>query len=62
MSETAIQTHGAMGYTYEVDLHFWMKRAWALSSAWGDRAFHLARIDAAVIGGALPIGPGHSFA
>lgn len=62
MSETAIQAHGAMGYTYEVDLHFWMKRAWALSGAWGDRAFHLARIDAAVIGGALPIGPGHSFA
>lgn len=62
MSETAIQTHGAMGYTYEVDLHFWMKRAWALSGAWGDRAFHLGRIDAAVLGGALPIGPGHSFA
>jgi alkylation response protein AidB-like acyl-CoA dehydrogenase len=62
MSETAIQTHGAMGYTYEVDLHFWMKRAWALSSAWGHRAFHLGRIDDAVIGGALPIGPGHSFA
>lgn len=62
MGETAIQTHGAMGYTYEVDLHFWMKRAWALAGAWGDRAFHLARIDAAVIGGALPIGPGHSFA
>ncbi|MGH6694296.1 acyl-CoA dehydrogenase family protein [Sphingopyxis sp.] len=62
MSETAIQTHGAMGYTYEVDLHFWMKRAWALASAWGDHAFHLARIDAAVVGGALPIGPGHSFA
>jgi alkylation response protein AidB-like acyl-CoA dehydrogenase len=62
MSETAIQTHGAMGYTYEVDLHFWMKRAWALSGAWGDRAFHLGRIDAAILGGALPIGPGHSFA
>lgn len=62
MSETAIQVHGAMGYTYEVDLHFWMKRCWALSGAWGDRAFHLRRIDAAVIGGTLPIGPGHSFA
>ncbi|MBY8821030.1 acyl-CoA dehydrogenase [Sphingomonas colocasiae] len=61
-AETATQVHGAMGYTYEVDLHFWMKRAWALASAWGDRAFHLARIDAAVIGGTLPIGPGHSFA
>lgn len=62
MSETAIQVHGAMGYTYEVDLHFWMKRCWALAGAWGDRAFHLRRIDAAVIGGTLPIGPGRSFA
>ena len=61
-AEVAIQTHGAMGYTYEVDLHFWMKRAWALNGAWGERAFHTARIDAAVIGGAMPIGPDHTFA
>ncbi len=65
-AETAIQVHGAMGYTYEVDLHFWMKRAWALAGAWGDRAFHLRRIDAAVIGGQNPptlaIGPEHTFA
>jgi alkylation response protein AidB-like acyl-CoA dehydrogenase len=61
-AETAIQVHGAMGYTYEVDLHFWMKRGWALNGAWGDRAWHLKRIDQAVIGGALPIGPEHTFA
>lgn len=61
-AETAIQAHGAMGYTYEVDLHFWMKRSWALAGAWGSRAFHLRRIDAAVIGGALPIGPEMTFA
>ncbi|MBB4613926.1 acyl-CoA dehydrogenase family protein [Novosphingobium taihuense] len=61
-AETAIQVHGAMGYTYEVDLHFWMKRAWALAGAWGDRAFHYARIDDAVLGGALAIGPEHTFA
>ena len=61
-AEVAIQVHGAMGYTYEVDLHFWMKRAWALSGAWGDRAWHLKRIDQAVIGGNLPIGPEHTFA
>jgi alkylation response protein AidB-like acyl-CoA dehydrogenase len=61
-AETAIQVHGAMGYTYEVDLHFWMKRAWALGGAWGSRAFHLARIDAAVIGAAHPIGPENTFA
>lgn len=59
--ETAIQVHGAMGYTYEVDLHFWMKRSWALAGAWGDRAYHLRRIDQAVIGGAMPIGPDHTF-
>lgn len=61
-AETAIQVHGAMGYTYEVDLHFWMKRSWALAGAWGDRAFHMRRIDQAVIGGTLPIGPEHTFA
>lgn len=59
--ETAIQVHGAMGYTYEVDLHFWMKRSWALAGAWGDRAFHLARMDDAVIGGGMAIGPDQSF-
>lgn len=61
-AETAIQVHGAMGYTYEVDLHFWMKRSWALAGAWGTRAFHLKRVDEAVLGGTLPIGPEHTFA
>ena len=61
-SETAIQVHGAMGYTYEVDLHFWMKRSWALSGAWGSRAFHARRMDDAIIGGSQPIGPEHTFA
>ena len=61
-AETAIQTHGAMGYTYEVDLHFWMKRSWALSGAWGSRAFHLRRVDDAALGGRLAIGPEHTLA
>ena len=61
-AETAVQVHGAMGYTYEVDLHFWAKRSWALAGAWGARSFHLARIEAAVIGGGLSIGPQHTFA
>jgi alkylation response protein AidB-like acyl-CoA dehydrogenase len=61
-AETAIQVHGAMGYTYEVDLHFWMKRSWALAGAWGDRSFHYKRIDTAVLAGTLPIGPEHTFA
>lgn len=65
-TESAIQVHGAMGYTYEVDLHFWMKRAWALSGAWGSRGYHIGRIDRAIIGSGdaarHPIGPQHSFA
>ena len=60
-AETAIQVHGAMGYTYEVDLHFWMKRSWALAGAWGARGFHVQRIDDAVLGASLPIGPEHTF-
>ena len=61
-AETAIQVHGAMGYTYEVDLHFWMKRSWALCGAWGSRAFHYRRVEEALLGGAQPIGPEHTFA
>jgi alkylation response protein AidB-like acyl-CoA dehydrogenase len=61
-AETAIQTHGAMGYTYEVDLHFWMKRTWALGGAWGDRSFHVNRVGQAVLDGDHPIGPDATFA
>jgi alkylation response protein AidB-like acyl-CoA dehydrogenase len=61
-AETAIQVHGAMGYTYEVDLHFWMKRSWALAGAWGDRSYHYRRLDDAILGGSLHIGPEHTFA
>ena len=34
----------------------------ALPGAWGARAFHVRRIDEAVLGGSLPIGPEHTFA
>jgi alkylation response protein AidB-like acyl-CoA dehydrogenase len=60
-AETAIQVHGAMGYTYEVDLHYWMKRTWALAGAWGDANFHQHRLDHAVLGGLMPVGPGTTF-
>jgi alkylation response protein AidB-like acyl-CoA dehydrogenase len=45
----ALQTHGAIGYTWEHDLHLWMKRGWALAAAWGDAAWHRARVGAAVL-------------
>ena len=36
----ALQVHGAIGYTWECDLHFSLKQTWALSRAWGDAATH----------------------
>jgi alkylation response protein AidB-like acyl-CoA dehydrogenase len=47
----ALQVHGAIGYTVEYDLHMWMKRAWAVAAAWGDAAWHRARIKNAVLEG-----------
>jgi alkylation response protein AidB-like acyl-CoA dehydrogenase len=57
-----IQVHGAMGYTWEVDLQMFMKRAWVLDASWGDRAFHRARLGDALLQGSLPLGPGNTFA
>jgi alkylation response protein AidB-like acyl-CoA dehydrogenase len=46
----ALQCHGAIGYTWEHDLHLWLKRVWVLERAWGDAAFHRARVGDAVLG------------
>ena len=46
--------------TWEVDLHFFLKRAFALNQAWGTPATHRAtmieRMDT------LPVGPDKTFA
>jgi alkylation response protein AidB-like acyl-CoA dehydrogenase len=44
----ALQCHGAIGYTVEHDLHLFLKRAWALARAWGDRSWHADRVAAAL--------------
>lgn len=44
VARKSLQTHGAIGYTTEHDLHFWLKRAWALASSWGDAAWHRRRV------------------
>jgi len=49
-ARTALQVHGAIGYTWEHDLHLWMKRAWALAAAWGDAAAHRARVLEILVG------------
>ena len=40
----SIQVHGAMGYTWEVNLQVWMKRAWALDNSWGSVGYHKKQI------------------
>jgi alkylation response protein AidB-like acyl-CoA dehydrogenase len=57
----ALQVHGAIGYTWEQDLHLWMRRAWSLALDWGAAPQHLARVSAFVLADGAPIGPGHSF-
>ncbi len=47
-ARVALQCHGAIGYSFEHDLHLWMKRAWALASSWGDAAWHRRRVGASL--------------
>lgn len=61
-AKTALQAHGAIGYTWEQDLHLWMRRAWSLDHAWGRPRFHLGRVREALFAGTLSIGPGTTFA
>lgn len=56
-----IQVHGAMGYTWEVDLQMFMKRAWALDASWGDRGFHKSRVGDYLFADGARLGPGHTF-
>ncbi|CAE6749222.1 Crotonobetainyl-CoA reductase [Paraburkholderia nemoris] len=57
----AMQVHGAIGYTWELDLQIFMKRIWALSGSWGDITFHKARVADALIESCAPIGPARTF-
>ncbi len=53
-SETSLQVHGALGYTWEQDLHVWMRRAWTLDLAWGETAWHRSRLADALFDDGLP--------
>lgn len=58
----SLQTHGAIGYTWEADLQMFMKRAWALSGSWGDTGFHKKRMADFVLADGAPLGAGNTFA
>src|SRR5205823_5918914 len=47
-ARTALQVHGAIGYTEELDLHLWLLKVRALAGAWGSQAEHRARVMAAI--------------
>jgi alkylation response protein AidB-like acyl-CoA dehydrogenase len=49
-ARVSLQIHGAIGYTWEHDLHLWMKKGWTLASAWGDSAWHRRRVSEWLLG------------
>lgn len=59
-ARASIQVHGAMGYSWEVDVHLFLKRALALTNIWGTPGFHRARIAERLFG--HPTGPDRTFA
>jgi len=60
-AKNSIQVHGAMGYTWEVDLQIFMKKAWVLNNTWGDVAFHKSRIAEFALADDNKIGAGRTF-
>lgn len=60
-AKNCIQVHGAMGYTWEVNLHIFMKKAWAFNNTWGDNAFHKNRVAEVIFADDAKIGAGNTF-
>ena len=53
--DASIQVHGGIGFTWEHDLHFFLKRGKANSSMFGDSKWHRERVADAVLAGAAPV-------
>ncbi len=51
-ARTALQLHGAIGYTEEYDLSLWLLKIRALVSAWGTTSYHRGRVLDAITGAA----------
>jgi len=39
-AKSSLQVHGGMGFTWEVDVHLYLKRAWVLNTVFGTAAEH----------------------
>ncbi len=51
VAAASIQVHGGIGFTWEHDLHFWLKRATADASMFGDAKWHRERVAERVLAG-----------
>jgi len=60
-ARAALQAHGAIGYTWEQDVHISMRRAWSLDYVWGSQRFHRARMAAFALAPGAPLGAGRTF-
>jgi alkylation response protein AidB-like acyl-CoA dehydrogenase len=54
---SALQLHGGIGFTWEHDLHLWLKRALALQARHGDTRTHRRALAAMVLHNATPEQP-----
>ncbi len=52
-ARTALQVHGAIGYTAEFDLGLWINRVRALVGAWGDASYHRGRVAESLVSTSL---------
>ena len=50
--DASIQVHGGIGFTWEHDLHFFLKRGKANAAMFGDAKWHRERVADAVLAGA----------
>ncbi len=49
VAAASMQVHGGIGFTWEHDLHFWLKRARADASMFGDAKWHREQVAEAVL-------------
>jgi alkylation response protein AidB-like acyl-CoA dehydrogenase len=47
-AKTSLQVHGGMGFTWEVDVHLYLKRAWILDTVFGSADQHAEAVAATV--------------
>jgi alkylation response protein AidB-like acyl-CoA dehydrogenase len=49
-----MQVFGGMGFTWEVDVHLYLKRAWVLDTHFGSGDAHADAVAGALAAGGLP--------